>query len=589
MRPVPVLLWAALLAAGLLAACSESTTPQPDAGPTASHDAALPLADASAAGSDAGASGPDASSPVVWPDGSVSGTPLENVEIQWPRPLDLCNRWMEGNELSQEIARKVHVAIHRQERLGLQPWQLARARVDGVLVERGNLSSQRWRPAAERIGLSFRQYEVSTAGAYTSLQASIAHDLGAAGVLVESYQLNRNTQETGPLVVDGNSPGVGFHLELPGVAETISLEPCQGEADWDEAVEFLHAARGGRHLVIGRFMDTRASMAGSYPVRLRGVRLAFTDEAWLGLESGEFFAQTYAAQHHNWFEDSLIDFTQEPRLYHSVFRPISEGAVRIPATPERLVLTDLQGWDTPQYIDVTTRESDGTTMTERWDVQRGWVRVDDDRLTERASSECPGASVFLLGLCPVASPNLSGLGPFAYTDSCFQLLTCPKPAAPGYDLLGVVPVWFEKDPTLIGTPLDKTAITSASDGSGATGHLIRMGTYSVSILTSDRTFFSVEVKDAQGRVTTEYVAEKSELGPYPEPRSDVLSAANAAGDISMILERRWVGQAAGNSSINAPISFSLTFGGKTYLVDAMDRLRYTNTHHNWEDALEART
>jgi hypothetical protein len=57
----------------------------------------------------------------------------------------------------------------------------------------------------------------------------------------------------------------------------------------------------------------------------------------------------------------------------------------------------------------------------------------------------------------------------------------------------------------------------------------------------------------------------------------------------MRLLRRWAGQGVGESSIYAPLSFQLTFGGATHFVDAWDRFAYTNTHHNWQDQLEART
>ncbi|MBI5542323.1 MAG: hypothetical protein HY901_00415 [Deltaproteobacteria bacterium] len=358
------------------------------------------------------------------------------------------------------------------------------------------------------------------------------------------------------------------------MADPIVLQACGGEADWEQAVEVLRATRAGRHLVINRYLDTRLSMAGSYPVRLRGVQVAFTDAAWAVIESGDFFAQTYAAQHHNWFEDSVIDFTQEPRLYHTIFRPISEGQAGIPATPERFVLNDLQGWDTPPYIDLTTRNPDGTATTERWDVQGGWTRVDDTAMTRRLN--CVNGSVFLVGQ--------GGLG---YMGS-FELLTCPQAAAPGYSLQGVVPFWFEEDPTFIGTVIEPSEISPISSG-GRAGHIVKVGASTVTILTSDGTSFFVDVRNAQGQLTASYMSDKSELGPYPEPRHEILSAHNGAGDVSMTLERQWAGQGVGESSIFAPLSFSLTFGGRTYRVDAMDQLRYTNTHHNWIDKLEAKT
>ncbi len=582
----------------VLAACDGGGTTPPDAAPAVSDatspgpDAAAPQADAGvppdtglAPGHDAGPATdtgapipPDAGSgldaTVFSADGSVSGTVLEQVAINCPGALELCNRWQEGAPLADEQARHVRVSLPKLEREGLQPWQLAKASVDGVLVEKSHLDAQRWRPSP--IGRSLRKYAVTKQGAYTQLQAEIAHDLGAAGTLVESYSLYRAAQANQPVKLDGNEWEGGFQLELPGVKDPITLESCRGASTLEPAVEVLRATRGTRHLLVTRFMNTQMAMAGSYPVHVTGVQVAFTDAAWAMVESGDFFVHTYVAQHHNWSESSVIDFTQEPRLYHTVFRPIAEGQTDVPTeTPERLAFHGVNGYDGAPSVDVTMRRKDGTQVTEKWEVQGQLVRVDDTALTRAAKGNCADAEVFYLGFG----------GSTGYTDS-FQLLTCPQAAAPGYVLKALVPTWFKEEPGLIGTKIEGKAIAPVTV-SGRAGHTVQVGTHTVTLSTANGTQFFVAVKDSKGTLLNEYLTEKGELGPYQEARREELKASGPNG-LSMLLTRQWAGQGVGESSIFAPLSFALTFGGRTVRVDSMDKLRYTNTHHNWADVLEAR-
>ncbi|MGC4120000.1 MAG: hypothetical protein QM765_36555 [Myxococcales bacterium] len=393
---------------------------------------------------------------------------------------------------------------------------------------------------------------------------------------MESYNLYRGADAKQPVTLDGAAWEASFALEAPGQAYTVMLESCDGGPDLEAGVQVLRATRNGRHLVLTRFLNTQMAMAGSNPVHVTGVQLAFTDLAWAVVESGDFFAHTYAAQHHNWDEESVIDLTQEPRLYHTVFRPIAEGATDVPTqTPERVALHGVNGWGAPPYLDLTLRNADNTTLTERWEVQGSLERIDDAQLTRTVQMSCADGKVFLVGFS----------GSTGYTDS-FQLLTCPQAAAPGYSLKAVVPTWFGEDPTLIGTPIEGAAISPVTV-SGRPGHTVKLGTYSATITTANGTDFFVTVKDSRGATLTEYLTQAGELGPYPEPARETLKADDGKG-LAMVMVRQWAGQGVGESSIFAPLSFELTFQGRTVLVDAMDRLRYTNTHHNWADGLEAR-
>ncbi|MGC4119999.1 MAG: hypothetical protein QM765_36550 [Myxococcales bacterium] len=160
-----------------LAACSENPPASPDAGALPSDTGmsqrdtgAVPPADAGNKPDAATPTAPDAGggvgmdATVFWADGSVTGTVLEQVAVECPKPLELCNHWQEGAPVADELAHHVRVVLPQLARQGLQPWQMANASVDGVLVEKSHLEAERWRPAPGTIGRTLRKYELLEAG-----------------------------------------------------------------------------------------------------------------------------------------------------------------------------------------------------------------------------------------------------------------------------------------------------------------------------------------------------------------------------------------------------------------------------------------
>ena len=53
------------------------------------------------------------------------------------------------------------------------------------------------------------------------------------------------------------------------------------------------------------------------------------------------------------------------------------------------------------------------------------------------------------------------------------------------------------------------------------------------------------------------------------------------------LTRRWGGQGVGESALYAPIALTVELPDRVVFVDGLEELVYTNTHHNWNDALVA--
>src|SRR5690606_8321640 len=107
-------------------------------------------------------------------------------------------------------------------------------------------------------------------------------------------------------------------------------------------------------------------------------------------------------------------------------------------------------------------------------------------------------------------------------------------------------------------------------------------------LTGTPDAYILEVRDAEETPLTSFVADLAPLAA-PAPLDEVLEAASAGGDVEMRLRRRYAAQGVGESFIYAPLSFELRFDDERHVVTGVDALRYTNTHHNWNDALVAQS
>jgi hypothetical protein len=150
----------------------------------------------------------------------------------------------------------------------------------------------------------------------------------------------------------------------------------------------------------------------------------------------------------------------------------------------------------------------------------------------------------------------------------------------------LVPVSFPSDVTQAGARITGAAITPETRD-GRAGYRIALSTGSLSLTKNgtDR-FYWMVLFDGAGAVISEWLTEPSTFDD--RPRDETLSAESADQTVRASMIRRWAGQGVGESSIYAPVSLTVTFGGATYLIDAWDALDYTNTHHNWNDDLVAK-
>lgn len=511
-------------------------------------------------------------------DGSLSGTPLENLQIVYDAPLTLCDRWIEGGTLAEGRARQVRLELPPQPRAGLEPAQLAAARFAHGLVQTDPYASGTWILEHESITSSLTEWTLTREAAATRLRATVTHGLGAAGLLSEQIDVRRADGDRSPVRYTADSPEVSFQLVRPGGVLSY-LGPCGGDADLEDAVVAAAFTRGNDVLTVFRAQRTRLALAGSAPVYPTAAAVHLWRGATVLEQQAEtFFAQTYTAQHHNWQEHSAIDFTRDRRWTYLVFDPLARGEqVQWPADAlERIELIGLGSSGVPGARAEVTRIEPATSTrhSETFSAAGDWRRVDSTELTRLFNL----ASCGTLKIASYYDYQSAGL-------ARFTLAGCVGSGPLGFEVRGFVPLEVPAAPELTGRAFSGGAIRTLASGLGLE---IDLGTHKVEVTNGGGFGVGVRLLSAQGSPLTTGTAYESAIfdGGIGDER---LEAATADRSIRAVLDRRWLFQGAGNSSIFGPLSFSLTFAGSTHRVVAWDRLRYENTHHNWEDTLVAET
>ncbi len=510
----------------------------------------------------------------------LEGTPLADLPVAWTEPLELCNAWFEGASAEDELAAKVRVWLPPQARFGLSPAQLGAAKLEGVRLARGPLAAQRFAGDAEDGEVV--QWDLLSFPVSSMLSAELEHDLGeGVGVLVERYTIGRaKDQEPAPVVVTPDGYEVTFSFRAPGSEIATLLTRCEGHPEYEDAVSVLVGEAGARQATLVRYWRTQPEElpAGSYAVQVVGSRLLVSDEGWGAHDARGFWANTYVAQHHNWGDASVVDFTRDLGRYHTTFGPnattSTDGAVA------RVALADVDGGAGEPRFEVTRTDGDGAlaepevfTVNAKWGG--GWRRVDANHLTRLLQDECAGGTVHALG----------------FDDVVFQALWCPG-AGGAKTLVGLVPVVFRKQMALTGERFGPAGITPLTLPGGKPGWRVALGEGEVDVETSDGGGYIVNVRDGGGQPVAGFWSEPFTYGA-PYLPDETLEGASAGGEVALRLVRRWADFGVGESAIYAPVSLTVSWPGaagtETREIEAWDRLAYTNTHHNWQDALVATT
>lgn len=564
----------------LAAACSDGSPADTggDAGPGAS-DGGLPLdgggprdatpAPDAAARPDAGPFDGNSLSDAAQTDGSgdesIRGTPLEGIAIEWSAPIELCTSWREGRSIQDELLSKAHVTVAPAPRPSLGSGHLSASTIGAVTVRRGPLADRQWRPASTTSALV--EYRLLPQGDAISVSATLEHDLGAAGVLLETFSVYRSPGDGRPVVTGDGNWEHGFALRAAGIPDVALLEPCAGPAALENGIHVLVAESGGESVVLTRYSRTIEANAGSAPVFLRGLEVHSSDPARPPVATADFWAMTYAAEHHNWNETSHFDLSQDLAHYVQLFEPWRRtGSAPVAEALETLDLQGINGFDgTPQVTLGWRRFATGALELETWPAGRAWIRV--DAAAVRSQLQCLDGQVLTF---------------LDYGGHAFQALTCPRVQAPGFSLQGIIPVRFPEELRSIGEV--QTAIQEVTV-SGRAGFRITVGGHQLTLTKGAEPYYFLEVRETGGQVLSDGLVEPGEL--WPVRRDAPLTLANRAGDLSLAFMRRWLNGGVGESSIYGLERVEARALGRTWVVEAWDRLAYENTHHNWNDSFVA--
>ena len=489
----------------------------------------------------------------------LAGTTLEGIRVHWERSLDLCNAWSEGASIDDELAHKVRVTMTGQARFDLAFDSLASASVLGPTVKTGPMSNGKVTPiATSRVA----RYEVIRGEGYDALGAEIEHDLGAGGVLVESYSVARAEDDDDSVEIGEGAEVTFLWAPAPGEAFHL-LQPCAMPADFTTAIAVLPASNETLGATFIRYYGTVDSefSAGSYAVRLIASQVVMSDQPWRMFQATGEWAQTYAAQHHNWDEATRIDFTRDLKSYHTVFKPLLDGQPIVAGELKTVQLAGVGGGDEGSVV-ITRLDAAGAETNIAMTTARQWRRVDSDHLGRQVDA-CAGRAIAAIG----------------YGDHVAQIVTCADAAGPqGKKLVAVVPVVWGAAPAEVGNVFDGITTT-------ATGWSLEVGTSTLHLTPDGDDVYTMDVLVAGESVSN------TESLPYqlaPEKAYDAPVESQGDG-VFVHIDRRWVGQGSGRSSIYAIASMTLTWPDNAYVVDGWDQLDYTNTHHNWDDTLDATT
>lgn len=509
---------------------------------------------------------PDASE--VIDDGSLDGTFLEATAVTWDEALTLCSVWREGASIGDELAHKVRMTIEERPRAGLSRAALEAATLGAVEVQTSPLSAGRHRPTASSAVESWTllRYE-----SYDTVLATVSHTLGEVGVLEERYSVARDGATDPAVVVAGDGSEVTFWWKPTGAGEAFMLGPCEAPESWERAVEVVAVERGGEHTTLLRYYRTPWSeiTAGSYPVHLEATTVHLGSEGAWPVTARGFWAHTYAAQHHNWNDDTVVDFARDLGGWQMVFGPLAGGVKPRFESISKIEYLDVRGDDAGE-VAVSHIGTDGEVTRATWRVVAGPERVDAHEVRREFDHLC-------------ATPTVGVVG---YGDHMAQLVFCPSTGgAAGKALVGVVPVVWKGAAEEVGARFSGAAIVALS---GRPGWVVEVGVTKLVVEPQADDNYLVDVLDAQGQSLAQMWSPLMELEPAAGWQAPV-RAASGDGEVELAIDREWVVQGVGHSAIYACPRVSLRWGERLDVVEAWDAIDYENTHHNWEDSLSATT
>ena len=451
---------------------------------------------------------------------------------------------------------------------------LEQVQVDGVFIEHSPFRADRTSAASCAGNAELTTFEIRDIGS-PYLVAGVRHNLGAAGFLDESYTVGGDVS---PIRIP-DDPGyrVSFWYTGPS-GESTELAPCDavngfGDAPYDALEVLVGEGPDGEQRVVARSFRTRDTFAGSYSVRFNAAAIADPSGAYPTWTVADgFFAHVYVAQHHNWEDESVLYFDRDPVNYHLHFR---DGAPPFGTAVRRVELLGIDAFNTGAGFDVVTADLEaGADSTVHFTLQGPAMRLDSTSLLRSISGAGPRCAGDAL-------PTVLGLGPLGAAPAVLQLLTCARAEAPGFAVVGVLPVLVAQ------TQAIGTLVTDVSESSPQ-----GQATFSFSLDAVPYTLtFPFELTGVLNDGTNELYLAMGQVDTLVRDRYASSDSSehfeSADGRVQFDLALRWAQQGAGSSAIYAPLSAVLRIDEDRYVAGALDALLYENTHHNWYDALTA--
>jgi hypothetical protein len=279
------------------------------------------------------------------------------------------------------------------------------------------------------------------------------------------------------------------------------------------------------------------------------------------------------AQHHNLVDESLLHFDRDTVNWHTRFRPgldVEQIAVR------RVELDGVDQFERGNgFVVIETTLPAGTDTARRYALTQPVLGLSSTQILRRLQFDGPRCA-------DNADLTVRGVGPLGFAGVALQLLTCPRAAAPGFAVVGVVPV-LVPDIDAIGSVIDDvTAITV----DGAPGFSFAIGRETARLSFPDPTYALLQIGSGNPHFL--------EVGSIDRVRSTDIEGLDLSqrfesddGRVQLQLSLQRAGLGGGHSTIWAPRFAVLTLDGERFVAAALDAIVYENTHHNWYDRFEA--
>jgi hypothetical protein len=500
-------------------------------------------------------------------DGLLTGSHLVATTTRWASTLDLCVRSPSTVSIEDARAYKARITLPPQVRGALTLDALEDATVVATVVERSPFSADHHRPTATS---AVTQWELRRYADHDTMVATIDHTFEGLGTITESYEVTRRADEPSDVVVDEASTEVAFSWRPAGRDEGHALVPCNGSDEGEEIIDVVGVALGDYSSVLIRVHHAFSGADGSLTNDVRHATTLWQGELnyLSGIPASGYWAHSQG-KHHDGRDITEVDRSRDLAAWQLVYKLRAAGN----ETTRDIIskVHYLEGRDDlPGTIEISRLNSDGTTSKTTSDTKTRPRRIDAPFLA-REYADC-------------ASPTIGAL----WSDHVpmLQVAFCPSVSGPrGLTLAALVPIGQIFPPQFVGQVFAGTAIVNLPDGSGWT---VRVGAHRVVVVLRDDGRLDVDVLTDGDVSVVDPIGQLRPLRPVAG-ENDQIHVTSLDDDVELVIERSSLRSRGVASIIYALSEVVFRWGERHHRIRAWDALDYTNTHHNWDDSLQATT